>query len=296
MIMQAPAVSVIIPAHKAPHFVNQAVDSVLGQTFDDYEIIIVDDCSGPEYTAQYNIVDKVKLICQTQKTCASAVRNVGIRASKGKYLAFLDQDDIWLPNFLASQVCSLEENPQAGLVFCHYKAVDESLRPIGGETKPRKHIRSALNRLCRGCFIRTPSCILTRRDAVVECGMFDESIVGAGDWDFYLSMAKHRSFIARPDRLTLYRMHPDQMHKRTQTMRKATLRVMDKTLSWALEERPGLVNCVRRNYSRMLRKIAISKAGSEKDTQGARDTIRRAINMWPYSPQNYFALIGIWSS
>lgn len=290
-VESGPLVSVVIAAYRAPEYLRQAVDSVLAQTLKDWEIIVVDDCSGEEYTSQYDLPEGAVLICHEERFgAAAATRNTGIRAARGKYVAFLDQDDVWLPDKLAVQVKALEENPGAGLVFCHYKAVDDELQPLGGETRPRSRAPNALKQLVRGCFIRTPSSVLIRRDVLVGCGMMDESVVGASDWDLYLRVARTHSFIAIPEPFVLYRMHPNQLHKRRPLMRKATLVILDKTLDWAKKERPRMVGCVRRSYCRVLRQIAKAQMKEENDRNAAMETVKQAIGMWPWNLRSY----GLW--
>ena len=111
-MVKTPVVSVIIAAYQAPNYLKQAIESVQSQTFRDYEIIVVDDCSGEEYTSQYYLPEEATLICHKERYGAPAApRNTGIRAARGKYVAFLDHDDVWLPDKLAVQVQALEDNP-----------------------------------------------------------------------------------------------------------------------------------------------------------------------------------------
>ncbi|MGI6295137.1 MAG: glycosyltransferase family 2 protein [Armatimonadota bacterium] len=287
-----PTVSVIIAAYKAPEYLNQAIESVAAQTFNDYEIIVVDDGSGEEYTSQYRLPENATLICHPHNVGAvAATRNTGIRVSRGKYLAFLDQDDIWVPEKLAVQVKAFEDNPGAGLVYSHYKAVDERLNPVGGETKRRSSLRDPLKKLSRGCIIRSPSCVMIPRRVIDECGMFDESIPGASDWELYWRIASRYSFVVSPDQLTLYRMHSDQLHKRKPYMHAAKLLMMDKALKWSQSERPDMLKCVRHNYGRVLRQLAIAKL--EDDPAGAVEIMRHSIAMWPYNIRHYLYLARI---
>lgn len=286
-----PLVSVIIAAYKAPEYLRQAVDSVIRQTFGDYEIIVVDDCSGNDYTSQYRLPQGATLICHTERFgAAAAARNTGIRAARGKYVAFLDQDDVWLPEKLAAQVKALEENLEAGLVFCHYRVVDDNLQSLGGETRPRSQVPNPLKQLIRGCFIRTPSAVLVRRDVLIDCGMMDEAVVGASDWDLYLRVARQWGFVAIPEPLVLYRMHPEQLHRHKPLMRKATIVIMEKTLAWARAERPWMVCYIRRCYCRLLRQMARARWKEECEPGAALETLKRAMAIWPWSPRTY----GLW--
>lgn len=125
-----------------------------------------------------------------------------------------------------------------------------------------------------------------QRDAVAECGIFDESLWGGEDWDFWMRIAFRRRIIALPDQLTLYRMHSEQVHRKKTKMQAAKLSVMNKALDRAKNERPDMLNCVRRNYCRVLRHIA-AETHEDDDTAEALDYLKRAISVWPYSIQTY---------
>jgi len=278
-----PRVSVIIAAYGLPDYLNEAVRSVCAQTYRDYEIIVIDDCSGDDIVKRYHLPEKARLICHEKRFgAAAASRNTGIGVARGDYVAFLDQDDLWLPEKLAIQVKALEQLPDAVLAFCHYTAVDKSLEPLPRQRRARKRVRHPLEQMIAGCFIRTPSTVLARTGAVRECGMFDESVVGTSDWDLYLRLARRYAFVAIPEPLVLYRMHAEQLHKNGAIMRSATLRVMDKTLEWVRGERPELRRRVERYYGRILRKTGSAQLRDEHNPALALATLRRARRMRPW--------------
>ena len=119
-------VSVIIPAYNGDRYIAEAIDSALEQTYsDEYEIIVVDDGSTDNtvrVVEQYG--DKVNYLSQKNQGVAAS-RNLGLAAARGKYIAFLDQDDIFLPDKLASQVALLEQDPDLGIVNSGWQIVDE---------------------------------------------------------------------------------------------------------------------------------------------------------------------------
>lgn len=288
-----PVVSVVIPAYGLPDYLNEAVESVCRQTFLDYEIIVVDDGSPEGVVERYKLPQTAQLIVHDHHGGAgAATRNTGLRAARGKYVAFLDQDDIWLPETLERQVEALERNPDIAIAFCHYTVVDENLTPLPVQRPPRRGVRDPLKKLISGCFIRTPSTVLVRRDAVEECGRFDESIVGGSDWDFYLRLARRHKFIAVPESLVLYRTHPRQMHKDEVVMRRAKFMVLEKALDWSRDERWGIRKAVRRSYCRLCRQTAQAQL-ARGQSEEARKSVLQAIRAWPWTLRNYGLLLKV---
>jgi glycosyltransferase involved in cell wall biosynthesis len=119
-----PRVSVIIPVYNCPDYVGQAVKSVLNQTYQDYEIIVIDDGSTAEtYQALQPYMDSIRYIYQHNQGVASA-RNKGIEMAQGKLIAFLDHDDYFLPNKLALQVACFDAQPEVGIVHSGCRRVN----------------------------------------------------------------------------------------------------------------------------------------------------------------------------
>src|SRR4030042_7025637 len=115
-----PLVSVIIPTFNREHIIAQSLESVLWQSFSDYEIIVVDDGST-DNTGEFlrkHYGDKIRYIAKSQNGGLSAARNAGIELSRGTYIAILDDDDLWLPDKLGLQVDLLEKNLGVSLVYC----------------------------------------------------------------------------------------------------------------------------------------------------------------------------------
>ncbi len=118
-------VSVIIPAYNGDRFISEAIDGILAQTYTDYEIIVVDDGSTDnthQVVKQYG--DQIQYLSQVNQGVAAS-RNLGLKVSQGEYIAFLDQDDIFLPHKLASQVALLEQNSSLGMVNSGWQIVNE---------------------------------------------------------------------------------------------------------------------------------------------------------------------------
>lgn len=286
----APLVSVVVPAYQQPEFLNEALESVRRQSFTDWEIIVVDDASGEEFVRRYVLPERSRLIVHKKRSgCAAATRNTGIRAARGKYIAFLDQDDIWLPDKLSVQVPALEARPDAAVAFCHCLLVDERLQPLPKQQPPMRSLGDPLREMLRHCFIKTPSTALVRREALEECGLCDESIVGASDWDLWIRIALRHEFIPVPATLVWYRTHQDMQTKQGDIMVVNRMKVCEKTLRWLEHERPECVPILRRRYNRILRRLGELRLKEGKFDEAVA-AFRRAVQMRPWHLSTRLAL------
>lgn len=210
-----PKVSVIIPAYNSARFLEEAIESVFAQTYGDYEIIVINDGSTDNTTevlAPY--LDRIQYIYQ-QNQGASSARNTGIRYSQGEYLAFLDADDIWLPEKLSIQVEYLNNNPDIAMVYSLARWVDVNGRPCDYRSKltrnlPRGDIFNAL-------FFRdfiTLSSVMIRKRILDTVGLFDESFTHAEDHELWLRIAREFKIFGIGEYLCKYRDTPQSLGKR----------------------------------------------------------------------------------
>ncbi len=287
-----PLVSVLMSAFQQPAFLNEALQSVQAQTWKNLEIIVVDDASGPEFTCQYQLPVKAKLLVHPHRRAIAAVnRNVAIAAASGKYLAFLDQDDIWIPEKLAWQVAILEDNPDAVLTFGHYQLVDAGRRPLERQHAPWVTGRDPLKQLIYRNIIHCPSQVMMRRSALDQTGGFDETIRGAADWDMWIRAAAAGPILSDTRVMTLYRKHASQWSRQSLMMVNGSLRVMEKTACWAASLRPDLRGLLRRRQARWLRETARLQMMTAEQAPLAYSTLLGAIRLWPGDPRAYCMLL-----
>lgn len=131
-VFDGPLVSVVMPAYNASRIIDNAIHSVLGQTYENWELIVVDDCSTDntlEILRQFKS-DKIKLITSKRNSGAVKAMNRGIRAARGKYIAFIDANDMWQPDKLERQLDFMKKK-EAGFVFSSYVFADKKGRPKG---------------------------------------------------------------------------------------------------------------------------------------------------------------------
>lgn len=174
-------VSCVIPSYKRADTLRRAVDSVLAQTYNNMEVLVVDDnIAGDEFSnALHNIIDeykddsRVRLVTQPKHINGAEARNAGIRAAKGEWIAFLDDDDEWLPTKIEKQMAALEQHPEIAGASCYYNEyVDERLVH---SCPPYTTEDLNFKVLTRQIAMYTPT-LLMRKDKLMEFGGFDNRL------------------------------------------------------------------------------------------------------------------------
>lgn len=204
-----PLVSVVIPVYNGERFLRESLESVFAQTFQDYEIVCVDDGStDASYALLQQYRGRVRLI-QQPNAGQSAARNAGVREATGTFMAFLDQDDRWYPSKLAQQVAVLSAEPDVVLVHCNYDRVDGGGRVLvaGAALAERASaLASPLGRVIGEALI-FPSAMLVRRDVFQRVGGFDRELRGFEDFDLIARLKQQGRFVLLNEPGMAYRLH-----------------------------------------------------------------------------------------
>ncbi|HUO08201.1 MAG TPA: glycosyltransferase family A protein [Phycisphaerae bacterium] len=289
-------VTVIVPAYRAPAHLNAALESVVKQTYSPIEIMVIDDASGDEFTADYRLPRNARLICLKDRQGAAAItRNIGVRESRGKYVAFLDQDDLWSVDKIEVQVQALEAHPEAALHYVHCLAVTESAETMRRQPRARMP-KDALAAFLWANWVH-PSQVMMRRSAIEEIGMFDESIRGASDWDMWLRTAAlgPGAVIGDPRPLAKYRHHGGQWSRSDLMMVKASVAVIAKARGWVTDRRPDLRGLVRRRHGKWLRELARVRMESGEELEQVWGVLGSAWRMSPLDWKVYrFMARALW--
>ena len=204
-----PLVSVVIPVYNGERFLRESLESVFAQTFQDYEIVCVDDGSTDGSCAllkQYG--GRVKLI-QQANAGQSAARNAGVQEATGAFVAFLDQDDRWYPSKLAQQVAVLNAEPDVALVHCNYDRMDGDglVMVVGAALVERASaLTSPLGRLIGEALV-FPSAMMVRRDVFQRVGGFDPELRGFEDFDLIARLKQQGRFVLLNESGMAYRLH-----------------------------------------------------------------------------------------
>jgi glycosyltransferase involved in cell wall biosynthesis len=229
--LDKPLISVIIPTYNCAQYVGEAVASVLGQTYKSNNIIVVDDGSSDatsEVLTPY--MDEIHYIYQPNQGVAVA-RNRGLAASTGELFAFLDADDVWLPEKLERQVHCLAHNPNAGLVYTNHLILDGDAGLRAVPPAPQSYQGYCYSQLFLGNPVHASSVVI-RRKCLDYVGVFDEQIhrASAEDYDLWLRVARYFEFAYIPDPLTLYRKHATNATHDIRTLTLGKLYVLEKAL------------------------------------------------------------------
>lgn len=215
MAMDAmPLISVIIPTYNRRDFLVAAVDSVLSQTFGDFELIVVDDGSTDgtgDVMARY--ADRAFYVIHEHRG-VSAARNRGIDLAKGNYISFLDSDDLWMPTKLEKQMKFFEAHPAAHVCY-----TDELWIRRGKRVNPRKrHAKHSgwIYAHCLPLCIISPSSVCVKREVLYTVGCFDPELPVCEDYDLWLRVTARYPVHFIPERLIVKRGgHADQLSHRS---------------------------------------------------------------------------------
>ncbi len=244
-----PLVSVIIPTFNRKHVLNEAINSVLSQSFSDFELIIIDDGSTDstqKLLESYG--ERIRCYFQENKG-PSAARNLGIRHANGLYISFLDSDDMWLPNKLSTQMDLIFTAPETKICYTDEIWIRDGVRVNPG--KRHQKYSGWIFKYCLALCIISPSSVLMHREIFEHIGMFDENLIVCEDYDLWLrvSLFYPITFINEP--LIIKRGgHSDQLSHKYWGMDRFRITAIEKMLT-----HPKLSNEHRTAAFKMLRKM-----------------------------------------
>lgn len=279
MFEPSPTVSVAIPIFNGANCVGTAIESALGQTHSNVEVIAINDGSTDNsLKVLQHFGDRIKVISQTNAGVART-RNRGIEAATGAFIAFLDQDDYWLPEKLALQLQVFRSHPEIGLVHTAVEHRDletgEPLPPLNSSSRPEKMIGSCFEKLLLGNPLYNSS-VVVRREVIDRVGGCNVQLAGntVADYELWLRIAQHYSFGYVDQPVTIYRMHRGQgMHDR-RAMLTAELQVL---LAFQTEEKWKYTPCMRNRLASLYDALAVAHYDNQ-DIDLARHYFEKAFH------------------
>jgi glycosyltransferase involved in cell wall biosynthesis len=242
-----PKVSVVLPAYNVENFIDQTLQSVLNQTYSDFEVLVIDDGSpdrSVEVCRQFQD-PRIKIIQQKNRGLAGA-RNTGIRHAQGDYIALLDADDLWLPEKLAKHVAHLEQAPQVGVSFSRSAFIDEAGNPLGTYQMPKLSDITAPYLFCRNPIGNGSAPVIRRqvfeeiafqdsRHGTPETCYFDENFRQSEDIECWIRVVLQTNWTIAgiPEALTLYRVNAGGLSANVLKQLDSWEAVIEKTRSYA---------------------------------------------------------------
>lgn len=285
-------VSVIIPIYQAEKYIAAAVQSVLNQTYQHFEILIIDDgsCDRSYEICQQFVDSRIKIIRQENQG-VSAARNRGIEAATGEFLAFLDGDDLWYPEKLFTHVRYLENSPQVGISFSRFSYIDEIGKSLAiFKLSQIENITPALI-LARNP-VGNPSCVVMRKnifqasnltcqnsDLSVPHVFFDPELLGFEDVECWLRIALTTNWkiVGIPEVLTFYRVHPQGISSDFNKQLNSLALMLAKTGSYA----PELIA----KYAKVVKAYTFRKGSQrairQREKSNALKMIFKALSIYP---------------
>lgn len=241
--MSAPRVSILTPVYNGERYIAQAIESARAQTFQDFELIIVNDGStdnSSEVIRPYLTDPRIRYLEQRNGGVAAA-RNAALRVAKGQYIGFLDQDDLWLPEKLKLQVQYLDDHPDVGLVHANQSYIDSDGR------HKRIHFDDGFTKVSGWCFrdqfIKNRIAVLTvlaRKSVLDRIGPLNETIPGGDDYEMWLRISKHFPIGHLDQVLAHYRMHESNVSNDNFRMTRTDLGAIESILRIHREARKQL--------------------------------------------------------
>ncbi len=292
-------VSAVIPTHNRAKILLDSLDSVWKQTYRPIELIVVDDGSEDETEA---FVQKWAEKCQTEKAFtlryvyqenhgANAARNRGISEATGRYVAFLDSDDLWLPDKMTKQIAVFRKQPEIGDVYCGLYHLDldsgRRLEDAQNSYKAGWLIRSMLVH-----DITTPtSCHIVRKDCFEKVGMFDESLPARQDWDMWIRVSSAYKFGCVPEVLVEQREHAGSRVRSNPMNEINAAKKIFKKYAYLRKQQPLWVSLAARSSMYRRRGRVYFHRGLSKKKAVVLQLL--AICVWPLNFDSYAALLGI---
>ena len=296
-----PKLSVIIPTYNYGRFLGEAIQSVLDQTFADFDLIVVDDGSTDntkEVVGSFADT-RVKYIYQENRG-VSAARNAAIWDSKGEHIAFLDADDVWLPEKLELQVKVLDSRPEVAIVCSDtYFFDDQTGNLLGrfwhddeqfhGWFNPREASQNALRCLLyRGCFI-APTVTMVRREVFHGVGGFDEALKTHEDWEMFVRITQRFAIETIDMPLAKNRRHGANLSAKQEQMYESEQKALQKAIfSYSLK--PDEIKIAKRRLAH-LHFLYGSRSVADGKVKLGRERLLASMRINPWYIKAYIHLV-----
>ena len=225
-----PKVSIIIPTYNRAHLIGRAIKSVLNQTYQDFEIIVVDDGSTDnmeEVVKKFQKKNKrIRYIRHKENKGEAAARNTGIKAAKGEYIAFQDSDDEWFPEKLEKQMEVFESAPsKVGVVYTGFYRVKNNKKTYIPSSWVKQKEGDIHKELLKGNFVGTPAMVV-KKECFEKVGMFDENLPQLEDWELVIRLSKYYEFKCIDEPLMIAHYTPGSVNEQPADIHVKTIKLV----------------------------------------------------------------------
>lgn len=294
----APTVSIIMPVLNGERYIAEAIESICRQTYSSYELLVIDDGSTDRtHEIVLGFAARLDLKCIRHETNQGITPSIndGIRRASGSFITFLDHDDLWLPEFLETQLTYLREHPDVGMVH-------SDIRTIDGDGNILEHSAAECRRraqpsgfVFRDLFLHSMICgnsVMIRKECFDRLGLWDESLRWA-DYHMWLRIARHYKVDYVKKVLTAYRQHASQNTRSNASDPALESPSAVQTIERLLQDYPEIreelgEQTIRRRMASFHFDLAYNWF-SKGESGRSRVCIRRALRLWPTNPR-YLAL------
>ena len=270
-------ISIIIPVYNAEKTIESTINSVLNQTFIDFELIVINDGSTDStLEIVHKITDPRLKIFSYANANQAASRNRGIAKATGEYIAFLDADDLWTPDKLESQINLLKNNSTAAVVYSWTNCINEFNQFLYPGTRAN-FSGNVYQNLLLADFISNGSNALIRKQALEEVGVFDVELPVAEDWDLWLRLAYRYPFVVVPQPQVFYRQSPQSSSSNLVKQETAMLKVIEQAFNQVPEDFKPLQSISLGNAYKYLTCKSLQAQPSRKAALKTLQFLRNAI-------------------
>ena len=292
-------ISVIIPVYNVEQYIAATIQSVLKQTYEHFELLLINDGSGDrslEICQQFKD-SRIKIITQPNRGAAGA-RNTGIRLAQGKYIAFLDSDDLWHPSKIAQHIEHLSNSPQVGISYSSSAFIDQAGNLLGIYQIPKLKNVTAWEILCRNPIGNGSAAVIRREvfeeikfqdnlDGSWEDFYFDESLSPSEDVELWFRMANQTEWQVEgiSEALTLYRIYAGGTSANLLKKQESWEKMIDKARTYASNLKARWEKPVQAYHLRYLARRAVTLGDGTVAVQLAHRAIATYWRMWFEEPR-----------
>jgi glycosyltransferase involved in cell wall biosynthesis len=291
-IKNKPPISVIIPTYNRSQLIGRSIKSVLNQTYRNFELIIVDDCSTDnteEVVASFKD-ERIRYVRREKNGGEAAARNTGIKAARYDYIAYQDSDDEWFPEKLARQVELLENAPpQIGVIYTGFWKADRQKKTYIPFAWVNQKDGDIHRELLKGNFVGSPV-VLVKKECFNKAGLFDERFRNTVDWEMWLRISKFYHFRCVDEPLAIAHYDADNISYNPDTLIKS----LELVLEMYREEFAAEKKILARHWIN-LGNLLVARG----DVKRGRRYITNALKLYPFSirllsmaPLAFFGLYG----